>query len=175
MLMCLLSFALFMSGCASILSKSEYPVSFFSSQKLTSFCVKNSAGKVIHKGKTPQTISLKASSGFFESEKYTVIYLHNGTRQKILIPDTLDPWYVSNLAILCSLPVFFLFDFWLTGSLLFNCLIGCLLIDPISGSMWHLPEFVHLTSLNKQHEKTKIDYEKIRMDEGDRSYNRCGY
>ncbi|MDA0780785.1 MAG: hypothetical protein PQ612_06590 [Rickettsiales bacterium] len=64
------SFAL--SGCASIISKSNYPVSITSSPSEAKFTVTDQKGIVVHKGETPSTITLKSGSGFFKGADYTI-------------------------------------------------------------------------------------------------------
>ncbi|MDB9742023.1 hypothetical protein OAB00_04160 [Akkermansiaceae bacterium] len=109
--------ALALSSCASIVSKSDYPVAF-NSAKSTTVQVKNQAtGQTVYQGKTPSVATLPASQGFFQPARYAVTA--NGNTQPLNA--TLDGWYIGNL--------------------LFGGVIGGL-IDPITGAMWKLPKTV---------------------------------
>lgn len=109
------------TGCASIISKSSYPVAITSSPENASFIVTNEAGQKIHSGKTPTTLTLEASDGFFSSAQYNVKFKKKGYEdQNISIVPTLDGWYVANI--------------------LFGGLPGLLIVDPLTGAMFKLPE-----------------------------------
>lgn len=113
------------SGCASILSKSEYPVAFSSSPQGASFIVTNRAGHQIHQGTTPQSLTLKSSSGFFKKEMYTVTMSQPGYDDKTFtLMSGVDGWY------------------W--GNILLGGLLGMLIIDPATGAMYKLPDTVDL-------------------------------
>ena len=60
-----------LAGCASIISKSEYPISISSQPLGADITIKNRSKEIIYSGKTPTTITLKAGAGFFKGEKYT--------------------------------------------------------------------------------------------------------
>ncbi|WP_256891816.1 hypothetical protein [Rodentibacter pneumotropicus] len=50
----------FSTGCATIVSKSEYPVNITSNPTGVAFEIKNRAGKIVTHGTTPQNVVLKA-------------------------------------------------------------------------------------------------------------------
>jgi hypothetical protein len=115
-----LAFAL-LSGCSTIVSDSVYPVSITSSPSQADFILKNREGKSVHSGKTPETVTLNASSGFFKGETYTLILNKDGFNEKTIeIQSSLDGWYFGNILI----------GGW----------IGMLIIDPVTGAMFKLPE-----------------------------------
>jgi len=123
-----LSLAL-VSGCSSIVSESKYPVSISSNPSQADFTLQNRDGKDIHTGRTPATVTLNASSGFFKGETYKLILNKEGYDEKTIeIQSTIDGWYFGNI---------------LTGGL-----IGMLIIDPATGAMFKLPEKVD-AQLNK--------------------------
>ncbi len=108
------------TGCASIVSKSDYPVSFttYPSATMRIYDLKN--GNLVYEGKTPTTVTLKASGGFFSPAKYNVEFLFPGGKSRnITLSATLDGWYLGNL--------------------LFGGVIGMLIVDPATGAMWKLP------------------------------------
>ncbi len=67
-----LMIVLMCSGCASIVSKSQYPVTINSNPGGATVTVKNKRGLVIHTATTPATISLAAGAGFFSPARYAL-------------------------------------------------------------------------------------------------------
>ena len=60
-----------MTGCATIVSKTEYPVTISTNAPNAHVTVRNSTtGMVIVNGKAPVTVTLKTSKGFFEPATY---------------------------------------------------------------------------------------------------------
>ncbi|MDH0097583.1 hypothetical protein L1F06_005640 [Ectopseudomonas hydrolytica] len=116
-----LALILGISGCASIVSDSSYPVSVTSAPEGADFEIRNRSGKVVHTGMTPGTVSLRAGAGYFKGEQYTVSYKKDGyTSQVSTLDSSLDGWY------------------W--GNILFGGLIGLFAVDPATGAMFKLPE-----------------------------------
>lgn len=119
----LLSTTLALSGCATIISKSEYPISIQSTPSGAKFTIKNKAGKIVTEGVTPVIVTLKSGAGYFKGEKYIITFSKKGfTTQTVEVSSTLDGWYIGNIA--------------------FGGLLGLLVIDPITGAMYKLPETV---------------------------------
>lgn len=122
--------AVTMSGCASIISDSNYPVTINSSPNGANFTVTNEQGFDVHSGKTPSTVTLQAGDGYFSKASYTVKLYKDGYEAKeFTVTPTLDGWYIANI--------------------LFGGLIGMLVVDPATGAMWKLPQQVN-NSLNEQ-------------------------
>ena len=117
----LLFMSVLLTSCASIVSDSLYPVAVFSHPTEATLTINNKSGREIYRGKTPTTLTLSASDGFFSGERYTVTLKKDGYNPQVLtIASELDGWYIGNI--------------------LFGGLIGLLIIDPLTGSMWKLPE-----------------------------------
>lgn len=117
----MLTATIFLSGCASIVSKSQYPVSINSYPDGATVTVMNKSGITVLKAKTPTTVTLKASRGFFQPESYTLTYEKDGYQKQITtISAGLDGWYVGNI--------------------IFEGLIGILIVDPATGAMWRLDD-----------------------------------
>jgi len=122
-----LSTTILFSSCASIVSKSEYPVSLTSSPSGCQVAVKKN-GTVIYQGVTPTMVTLSASKGFFQPAKYQIEFSKKGVAtQTIPLTADLDGWYFGNV--------------------FFGGLLGLLIVDPATGAMWKLPENVN-TSLS---------------------------
>ena len=118
------------SGCASIVSKSIYPLSINSNPNDAKISITDKKGKEIYLGNTPATVQLKAGAGFFSKAEYQVKLSSLGYDDKIV-------------------PVIFTLDGWYFGNILLGGLLGMLIIDPATGAMWKMEtEFINET-LNK--------------------------
>tara|TARA_R100000687_G_scaffold83430_1_gene86103 strand:+ start:724 stop:1482 length:759 start_codon:yes stop_codon:yes gene_type:complete len=116
-----LGIAVLVSGCASILSDNQYSVSLVSSPPGAAYTLKNGEGYVIQKGHTPDIVSLRSSAGYFKRAKYTLNMSKDGyADNETVLKGGIDGWYFGNLL--------------LGGAL------GMLFVDPVTGSMWSLPE-----------------------------------
>ncbi|NOZ69399.1 MAG: PEGA domain-containing protein [Deferribacteres bacterium] len=121
---------LFVFGCASIVSKSNYPVSINSFPEGATITIKDKKGMPIYKGKTPTTVTLKSGAGFFSGASYAVTFEKSGYEaQTMFIEKELDGWYIGNF--------------------LFGGLIGLLIVDPATGAMWKLPDNITATLAEK--------------------------
>lgn len=116
-----------LTGCSSIVSKSDYPISIASTPTGASVVISDlKKGKEIFKGITPCNVTLKAKSGFFSPAKYSVVIKKPGYEsQNVTLTASLDGWYFGNI--------------------LFGGLIGMLIVDPATGAMWKLPNDINIT------------------------------
>ena len=104
-------------SCASVLSKSDYPVTFNSSKPTKITVKKKSSQEVVYSGMAPTTVTLSASDGYFKAAKYSV----QSSKKTTSVNAEMDPWYLGNV---------------LAGGF-----IGAF-IDPATGAMWKLPNQV---------------------------------
>lgn len=130
------------SSCASIVSKSSYPISINSAPSEAKIVIKDKKGIEIFSGQTPATLKLKSGSGFFGKARYQVTFTKNGYDSK-------------------TVPVEFKLDGWYFGNLLLGGVIGLLIIDPATGAMYKLEtEFLNETLIQStasvQNEEFKI-------------------
>ncbi|WP_457571549.1 PEGA domain-containing protein [Desulfovulcanus sp.] len=130
-----LLFVAVLTGCASIVSKSEYPVSISSNPEEAEITIVNRAEETVFKGKTPATVVLKAGAGFFKGENYTVTFKKDGyATHTAQIKRGVDGWYI-------------------VGNLIFGGVVGWLIVDPATGAMWTLKnlhvDLAPQTSLNQ--------------------------
>lgn len=140
----MLAGVIFIAGCASILSKSMYPVTINSHPDEANILVKDERGLQIYKGQTPATLTLSAGEAYFHAKSYTVTFSKPGyEEQTAVIKAGLDGWYIGNI--------------------LFGGLIGILIVDPLTGAMFSLPKELTVTlakkdlsSLNKNERALKI-------------------
>lgn len=114
-----LSAVFLLSSCASIVSKSTYPLSVSSDPSNAKLSITNKKGKEIYLGQTPAVVQLKSGDGFFTKAEYQVKFSLNGYEDKIV-------------------PVTFKLDGWYWGNLLFGGLIGMLIVDPATGAMFKI-------------------------------------
>ena len=115
------------SGCASIVSKSTYPLSISSSPSDATVSITDKKGTEIYLGNTPTVVKLKAGAGFFSKAEYQVRFSSPGYDDKIV-------------------PITFKIDGWYFGNILFGGLIGILIVDPATGAMWKIEtEFLNET------------------------------
>lgn len=118
--------ALLFPACASIVSKSEWPVAIKSTPDKAEFVISNKTGGQVHSGTTPATIILPAKAGYFSGEAYKIVYSRTGfSTTTSSLETSLNGWYLGNL--------------------LFGGLIGLLIVDPLTGAMWRLPDEVQAT------------------------------
>ena len=113
------------TGCASIVSKDDYPVTVNSTPEGANFTITNTAGSTVASGTTPEVVTLAAGNGYFKKETYQIVVSKAGFADKTYtLYSTLDGWY------------------W--GNILLGGLIGMLIVDPITGAMYKLPDRVDI-------------------------------
>ncbi|WP_249584198.1 hypothetical protein [Pseudomonas viridiflava] len=114
------------TGCASIVSDSKYPVAVTSSPSGAAYEIVNEGGVSVRSGVTPDEVTLRAGAGYFDGEKYTVTYRKDGyTSSTQTLESGIDGWYWGNIVI--------------------GGLIGMLIVDPATGAMYTLPEKINST------------------------------
>lgn len=111
------------TSCASIVSRSIYPVTFNSTPEGAAISVRNRDGLTVYQGLTPATVPLSSSAGYMRPEQYTITFQLPGHQpQTLFIGAQLNGWYFGNL--------------FLGG------LLGMLIVDPATGAMYRIPEGV---------------------------------
>jgi hypothetical protein len=91
------------------------------------FSVIDAEGKVVRSGKTPETVTLDTGRGYFKSASYT-IQVKRGRKVvgEQTITGTTSGWYFGNILI--------------------GGIIGSLIVDPLTGAMYKLPETVNVST-----------------------------
>lgn len=112
--------ALASTSCASIVSKSDWPVNFVSPQPGLEFSVRNDKGTLVAQAKTPTVLVLSSREGYFAGADYTV----ETSLGVSPLRSKLNGWYFGNIV--------------------FGGLLGLLIVDPATGAMWRLPEQAQL-------------------------------
>ena len=111
------------SDCASIVSKSKWPLSINTTPTGAKIEITNRNGNLVYSGITPSTVTLKSSSDFFKRESYRV---------KL----SLDGYYEKTVGVECDV------NGWYIGNVVFGGLIGFLIVDPATGAMYKLEKSV---------------------------------
>jgi len=107
------------SSCASIVSKSSYPVNINSHPSNAKISISDKKGLEIYSGTTPATVLLKASAGYFSRARYQVKFSSPGYEERtVFIESSIDGWYFGNI--------------------LLGGFLGMLIIDPASGAMYKI-------------------------------------
>ena len=121
-----------LSGCASIVSRSEYPVVISTNAPGATVVVREpSSGLVLGKGPAPFSTKLKAGTGFFESATYFCEVIDDKNKKQVRpINSRLDAWFLGNFII--------------------GGVIG-MAVDGITGAMFKLDEhvYVHFSEYDK--------------------------
>jgi len=107
------------SSCASIVTRSVYPLSINSNPTNAMISVTNKRGHEVYSGNTPAVVRLPASNGFFSKAEYQVKFSADGYEE-------------------ITIPVTFSLDGWYFGNILFGGIIGMLIVDPATGAMWKI-------------------------------------
>jgi hypothetical protein len=107
-----------LSGCASLVSKSAWPVFIDNSTGPAQFVITNHNNVEMGRGQTPSIIILESGAGYFWKANYIVHFSKPGYRnQGYRLVSYFNRWYLGNLLNIVGL-----------------------FIDPATGAMWRLPE-----------------------------------
>jgi hypothetical protein len=110
---------LFSTSCASIVSKSSYPLTINTAPNDARVRIVDDSGMAVYLGNSPATVDLKAGSKYFKKASYSVYISKEGYDELII-------------------PVNFKLDGWYFGNLIFGGLIGLLIVDPATGAMYKI-------------------------------------
>lgn len=130
------------SSCASLVSKSTYPIQIGVNPPGANVVItqhsKKNGDKVIYEGQAPCIAVLSASEGYFKKSSYT-LELSADDRQSKKIPLTfgVDGWY------------------W--GNIFLGGLIGWLIVDPATGAMYAPHQKVILETLGKNNSTSRAE------------------
>ncbi|MCK0203765.1 PEGA domain-containing protein [Ornithobacterium rhinotracheale] len=118
------------SSCATIVSKSNYPLTIISEPSDATVTIKDKKDTEVFSGRTPATVQLNASSGFFGKGRYQIKIEKKGFDTKVIpVEAKLDGWYFGNI--------------------LFGGFIGMLIVDPATGAMYKLDKEPIVVKLEK--------------------------
>ncbi len=125
------SFICAFSSCASIVSKSNWPLTVNTNPNGVKVEVTDKRGATVYEGLSPTTIYLKSGSGFFSSQSY-------------VLKLTMEGYETKSIAVKCNL------NGWYFGNIVFGGLIGILIVDPATGAMYKLEREIVNETLEKK-------------------------
>lgn len=129
--------AVLLSGCASIVSKTAYPVSIHTNPAGADITITDKKGKEVYKGQSPSTVTLKAGAGFFSKAEYQVKLSSPGYTEKVI-------------------PINYKLNGWYWGNILLGGIVGMLIVDPATGAMWRIQDPVIDETLSKSNKTSSI-------------------
>ncbi len=119
----LIASSLFLTNCATIVSSRQKQTTIDSTPSKMAYRVIDNSGAVISEGFTPATTTMNRSAGYFRPGKYTIEISKKGrVVGKETVTASLNGWYFGNIVI--------------------GGLIGLVIVDPLSGAMYRMPESV---------------------------------
>lgn len=99
--------------------KSSYPLSINTNPTGAYIRITDQKGQNIYNGESPAKILLKSSNGYMKSVSYSIDISYPGYKSlNIQVSSKINGWYWANIA--------------------FGGLIGMLIVDPLTGSMYKL-------------------------------------
>ena len=138
-LLLLFVFFLALPSCATIVSKSAYPIAIKTVPADASINIVDSRGKSVYSGKTPAIVNLKAGESYFRRGRYTILFEREGYDNDVF-------------------PVHARLDGWYFGNIIFGGLIGMLIVDPATGAMFAIDtKMVSIALQEQQPATTSID------------------
>jgi hypothetical protein len=116
-----------LTSCASIVSKSSWPITINSTPSEAKIIITDKRGVEIYTGNTPATLKLKSGDGFFSKARYQVTFDKPGYDKKVV-------------------PVEFSLNGWYFGNIFLGGFLGMLIVDPATGAMYRIDtEFLNET------------------------------
>ncbi len=140
------SLLILFSSCASLFSKSSYPIKIDSNPDDLKFEVFNRDGFKVALGKTPQIVNLRSSAGYFQPESYSVVFYGSENEEVSRLPINFhaDGWYIGgNLVWLWAMPITYL------------------IIDPLTGAMWTPNQKYILANIDKSTSSVDVPILKV--------------
>lgn len=132
------------ASCASIVSKTSYPVTVDSTPRDANVTIKNRHGEQVYSGKTPALVKLKSGAGFFQNAKYAITISKDGfTSKTVELKATLNGWYFGNI--------------------IFGGVIGLLIVDPATGAMYRLNQLDVNETLQTESKTAATEVPKLRI------------
>lgn len=119
------------TSCATVMNRGASQIVPFSSTPFSLKCIIKdlTSGDVLFEGKTPFSIPLSRTTGFFSKGRYSATFYKNGREVTTrFIEGKASGWYIF-------------------GNLFLGGFLGWVLIDPLTGAMWTLsPDKVHVNA-----------------------------
>jgi len=114
-----------LAGCATLFDGSTQTVKIDSDTDGAQYAITNRAGNTVKSGVAPATVKLKGGAGYFQRENYTVTLKKPGYEDA---STSVEPHMAG----------------WYWGNLILGGALGMLIVDPITGAMYQVPEDIHV-------------------------------
>ena len=124
------------SGCATIVSKSEYDVAIECSAPISMVNIYKGE-ELVASTAAPSVVTLSSKGGYFRPALYRFEFVKNGYRDEVDLRAGFDWWYIGN----AILP--------------FGCVFA-LLVDPVTGAMWKFDDNVSVFGCIRPNEQNHI-------------------
>lgn len=131
----LIVLCIFITGCASFVSRSVYPVNISGQPARADITIRDEQGTMVYKGQTPTVVNLKTSRGYFQGIDYRIVFNKDGYDDyHVDLVRGVDGWYII-------------------GNAFFGSLAGWLIVDPLTGAMWTLPTEINPNFEHRRQQK----------------------
>ena len=111
-----------LGGCATFLGETNDAVTLDTDPSGASLTITEKGGREVFRGQSPAQVTLDVYAGYFSGQTFDVVASKPGYATAHVTLDTeLCNWYL-----------------W--GNILVGGLIGWVIVDPLTGAMWDLPE-----------------------------------
>lgn len=135
----MLSIALCLSGCATIVGHSTQLMTINSTPSDAAILITDEKGMDVFKGATPTTVTLQKSDGTYWGKKSYIVRISKDgfETQSIQITASANGWYIG-------------------GNIVFGGILGWFIVDPFNGNMYNLsPEVINTSMLAKTSQNGK--------------------
>ena len=117
-----LAAACLLGGCATFLGETADPVALDTNPTGASLTITERGGREVFRGTSPARVTLDVYAGYFSGQTFDVVASKPGyATTHVTLETELCNWYL-----------------W--GNILVGGLIGWVIVDPLTGAMWDLPE-----------------------------------
>ncbi len=94
----LLAAVFLLPGCASMFTKSTYPLTINSNPPGADITITNKKGKTVYQGQSPAIVKLKSSAGYMSKAEYVVKLSTPGYDDYLVtIGADIEGWYFANI------------------------------------------------------------------------------
>ena len=120
----LIAFATFITNCASIVSRSNWPLTVNTQPTGAKITIIDKKDMIVYNGTSPATLKLRSGAGYFAKQTYKVKLNLEGYPERIIpVSCNVNGWYIA-------------------GNLVIGGLVGWLIVDPLTGAMYKLDKKV---------------------------------
>ena len=142
---CMLSIALCLSGCATIVGHPTQLTTINSTPSDAAILITDEDGVDVFKGSTPTTVTLQKKNGKYWGRKSYIVRISKDgfETQSVKITANANGWYIG-------------------GNIISGSISGWFVVDPFNGNMYNLsPEVINTSLLAKTAHNSKLSVDSI--------------